>query len=37
MLQLTADVPYAIINILLAFALFVVLARFDLFRRREAA
>lgn len=37
MLQLTADVPYAIINILLAFALFVVLARFDLFRRRETA
>jgi len=36
MLQLTTGVPYAIINILLAFALFVVLARFDLFRRRKA-
>jgi simple sugar transport system permease protein len=37
MLQLTTGVPYAIINILLAFALFVVLSRFDVFRRRKTA
>jgi simple sugar transport system permease protein len=37
MLQLTTDVPYAVINILLAFALFVVLARFDFTRKRKPA
>lgn len=33
MLQLTRGVPYAVINILLAFALFVVLARLTFFKR----
>jgi ABC-type uncharacterized transport system permease subunit len=37
MLQLTRDLPYAVINILLAFTLFVVLARPNLLQRRKAA
>jgi len=37
MLQLTTALPYAIINILLAVALFVVLAGINLFPRRKAA
>ncbi|HLC05513.1 MAG TPA: ABC transporter permease [Anaerolineales bacterium] len=37
MLQLTRDLPYAVINILLAFTLFVVLARPQLYPRRKAA
>jgi simple sugar transport system permease protein len=37
LLQLTRDLPYAVINILLAFALFVVLARPSLRRRRRTA
>ena len=36
MLQLTSGVPYAVINILLAFTLFVVLARPVFFKRKEA-
>ncbi len=36
MLQLTRDLPFAVINILLAFALFVVLARPVFFERRRA-
>ena len=36
MLQLTSGVPYAVINILLAFTLFVVLARPIFFKRKEA-
>jgi hypothetical protein len=32
MLQLTRDIPYSVINILLAFTLFVVLARPRFFR-----
>ncbi len=35
-LQLTRDVPYAVIHILLAFALFVVLARPTFFKGRQA-
>ena len=37
LLQITRDVPYAVINILLAFTLFVVLARPQLPGRRKAA
>ncbi len=37
LLQLTHDLPYAVINILLAFTLFVVLARPQLLLRRKAA
>ena len=37
LLQLTRDLPYAVINILLAFTLFVVLARPSLRRRRKSA
>jgi len=37
LLQLTRDVPYAVINILLAFTLFVVLARPRVLPRRKAA
>jgi simple sugar transport system permease protein len=37
LLQITRDVPYAVINILLAFTLFVVLARPQLAGRRKAA
>lgn len=36
-LQLTRDLPYSIINILLAFTLFVVLARPRFFRKRKEA
>jgi general nucleoside transport system permease protein len=36
LLQLTRDLPYAVINILLAFALFVVLARPKFFERKKA-
>jgi simple sugar transport system permease protein len=36
LLQLTRGVPYAVINILLAFTLFVVLARPVFFKRKEA-
>ncbi len=36
LLQLTSGIPYAVINILLAFALFVVLARPVFFKRKEA-
>jgi len=36
MLQLTRDLPYAVINILLAFTLFVVLARPIFFERKKA-
>ena len=36
LLQLTSGIPYAVINILLAFTLFVVLARPVFFRRQEA-
>lgn len=35
MLQLTSGVPYAVINILLAFTLFVVLARPNFFKRKS--
>jgi simple sugar transport system permease protein len=37
LLQLTRDLPYSTINILLAFTLFVVLARPRFFRKRKAA
>jgi simple sugar transport system permease protein len=37
LLQLTRDLPYAMINILLAFTLFVVLARPQFLQRRKAA
>lgn len=36
LLQLTSGIPYAVINILLAFTLFVVLARPVIFQRKEA-
>ena len=36
LLQLTSGIPYAVINILLAFTLFVVLARPVFFKRKEA-
>ncbi len=36
MLQLTSGIPYAVINILLAFTLFVVLARPVFFKRKES-
>jgi simple sugar transport system permease protein len=36
LLQLTSGIPYAVINILLAFTLFVVLARPMIFKRKEA-
>jgi simple sugar transport system permease protein len=36
LLQLTRDLPYAVINILLAFTLFVVLARPTFFKRRTS-
>jgi len=36
LLQLTSGIPYAVINILLAFTLFVVLARPVFFQRKEA-
>ena len=36
LLQLTRDLPYAVINILLAFTLFVVLARPVFFKRKKA-
>ena len=36
LLQLTSGIPYAVINILLAFTLFVVLARPVVLRRKEA-
>jgi simple sugar transport system permease protein len=36
MLQLTSDVPYAVINLLLAFALFVVLSGFNFTRKRRS-
>jgi len=36
LLQLTRDLPYAVINILLAFTLFVVLARPAFFKRKKA-
>jgi simple sugar transport system permease protein len=36
LLQLTRDLPYAVINILLAITLFVVLARPNFFERRKA-
>jgi ABC-type uncharacterized transport system permease subunit len=36
LLQLTIDLPYAVINILLAFMLFVVLARQGFFERKKA-
>ena len=36
LLQLTSGIPYAVINILLAFTLFVVLARPVILRRKEA-
>ena len=35
LLQLTRDIPYSVINILLAFTLFVVLARPSFFRKRK--
>jgi len=35
LLQLTRDIPYSVINILLAFTLFVVLARPSFFRKRN--
>ncbi len=37
LLQLTRDLPYSVINILLAFTLFVVLARPRFFRKRKEA
>lgn len=37
LLQLTRDIPYSVINILLAFTLFVVLARPSFFRKRKDA
>ncbi|MEE8121540.1 MAG: ABC transporter permease [Anaerolineales bacterium] len=37
LLQLTRDLPYSVINILLAFTLFVVLARPGFFRKRKEA
>ncbi|NIM92887.1 MAG: ABC transporter permease [Anaerolineales bacterium] len=37
LLQLTRDVPYSVINILLAFTLFVVLARPSFFQKRKEA
>lgn len=37
LLQLTRDLPYSVINILLAFTLFVVLARPSFFRKRDGA
>jgi simple sugar transport system permease protein len=37
LLQLTRDLPYSVINILLAFTLFVVLARPSFFRKRKEA
>ena len=37
LLQLTRDLPYSVINILLAFTLFVVLARPRFFSKRKAA
>jgi ABC-type uncharacterized transport system permease subunit len=36
LLQLTSGIPYAVINILLAFTLFIVLARPTFFKRKEA-
>ncbi len=36
LLQLTRDLPYAVINILLAFTLFVVLAQYKFFERKKA-
>lgn len=36
LLQLTSGIPYAVVNILLAFTLFVVLARPVFFKRKEA-
>lgn len=37
LLQITRDIPYSVINILLAFTLFVVLARPSFFRKRDEA